>query len=103
MKAAKNDIVIFIICLVIGGLFPLVIFGKEFYFKVDAIVQLHDTYYIFRPYEFAIITIGLTLLNVFFFRAIWTGFKNKLTLIFLALGIIALGLALLKIYRMINS
>jgi uncharacterized membrane protein len=103
MGTTKRDIIIFIICLVVGGLFPLTIFGTDFYFKTDQEVQLHDTYFIFRPYEFAIVTIGLTLFFVFFFRAFRTRFKNKLTLTFLALGTIVLGLVAVQIYEMMNS
>lgn len=103
MGTAKKDIIIFIICLAIGGLFPLTIFGTDFYFKADQEVQLHDSYFIFRPYEFAIATIGLTLFFVFFFRAIRTRFRNKLTLTFLALGTIVLGLVVVETYEMINS
>jgi uncharacterized membrane protein len=103
MGATKKDIKIFIICLLTGGLFPLTIFGTEFYFKADQEVQLHDTYFIFRPYEFAIVIIGLILFFVFLIRAIRTRFKSKLTLTFLALGTIVLGLVVVQIYEMINS
>jgi uncharacterized membrane protein len=103
METTKKDIIIFIICLAVGGLFPLTIFGTGFYFKADQEVQLHDTYFVFRPYEFAIVTVGLTLFLVFLFRAIRTKFKNKLTLAFLALGTIVFGLVAVLIYGMINN
>jgi hypothetical protein len=102
METAKKDIVLFIFSLVIGGLFPLTIFGTDFYFTADQEIQLHDTYYIFRPFELAIIAIGLTLFFIFLFRAIRTRFRNKLTLTFLALGTIVLGLVVVEIFEMVN-
>lgn len=81
----------------------MTIFGTDFYLKTDQEIQLHDTYIIFQPYEFSIVTIGLTLFFVFSFRAFRTRFKNKLSLTFLALGTIVLGLVVAVIYEMINS
>lgn len=103
MRTINKDILFFIICLAIGGLILLTIFGTDFYLKADQEVQLHDSYFIFRPLEFAIVTIGLMLFIIFFIRAVGTGFKNKLTLTFLALGTIVLGLVAVEIYEIING
>ena len=103
MGKAKKEITIFFISLVVSGLLPVTIFGTDFYFKRNQEFQIYDTYYIFRPYEFALVTTGLTLFFVFFIRAIQTRFKNKLSLTFLTLGTIVLGLVIMHLYQMFNS
>lgn len=103
MKALNKDVVFFLASLIMGGLFPLAIFGADFYFKADQEVQFHDSYFVFRPLEFAIVTVGLVLFLVFLARAVSTKFKNKLTLAFLATGTIVLGLVVIEIFEIVNS
>ena len=99
----NKDVGLFIICLIIGGLVPLMLIGADFYTKEVQEVQLYDTYYVFNPFHFALATEGLTLFFSFLIRGILTKFRGRVTLIFFGLGTIITGLAGVRIYQIMNA
>jgi hypothetical protein len=86
--------------MIIGGLIPILIFGVDVYFKETLEVQLHDSYFIFRPFEFALSTIGPMLFLTFLFDGLNTKFKKRMTWLFFGLGTVIIGLIAIEIYEL---
>lgn len=103
MKTINKDVLLFIVSVLIGALVPMIIFGADFYLSAFQEVQLHDTYFIFRPFEFSIVTIGCTLFIVFLIRIIRTGFRNRIALVFLIIGTVVVGLSVRQVFEMANA
>lgn len=81
----------------------MTLFGVDFYAKDVHELQLHDSYFVFDPFEFALVTVGLTLFLSFLVRGILTKFKERLTWLFFGVGVVVIGLVGVEIYEIINS
>lgn len=96
----RNDLKSFFVVLLIGASVPMFLFGLDFYFKEYGEIQLHDTYIVFNPFEFALIPIASIFFSVFLVRAIRLKFQKQSTNIFLvfaaALTIVIIG----EIYKL---
>lgn len=81
----------------------MALFGVGFYIKDVQEVQLHDSYFVFDPFEFAFVTVGPVLFLSFLVRGIRTKFKERLTRIFFGLGIAIVALVVVEIYEITGS
>ena len=95
----NKDFFLFLISVLVGAIIPLMIFGGYFYFKEVQEIQLHDTYFIFNPFEFSLVTIGPILSIAFIVRVMQTRFKNKLSFTFLFVGLAITALVALEVYE----
>lgn len=81
----KTDFKLLFMVLLVGSLVPILVFGIDYYAHEQAI-QFHDAYFVFNPFEFALVPIGLILFVVFLLRAVKTKFRNRWAILFLVSG-----------------
>jgi hypothetical protein len=98
----KTDVILFAVCLVVGALAPLIVFGTDIYTMGIGEIQLHDLYFIVRPAEVALAAAGLLMVPVFLMRSLKATLRTRLSLLFLGLGGVTMILLALFGFRVLN-
>jgi hypothetical protein len=99
----RPEFKLFLTILLIGIVIPSLIFGFDFYLKEHIEIQLHDTYYIFAPFEFGLAVTAPIIFTVFLIKGLKNGFSQRLTNIFLCVGVILLLLVVIEIVEFLGS
>jgi hypothetical protein len=99
----KTDIILFAICLAVGAVLPVFLFGTDTYIMGAGEIQVHDLYLVVSPAEFCLATTGLLMVPVFLIRSLKATLRTRLSLVFLGLGGTTIILMALVGFRLLES
>jgi hypothetical protein len=99
----KTDVILFAICLAVGAMLPLLLFGTDTYIKGHGEIQLHDLYFVVSSAEFGLATTGLLMFPVFLIRSLKASLRTRLSLVFLGLGGTTIILIAIVGFRLLES
>ncbi len=92
----RPEFKLLITILLIGAVVPSLIFGFDFYLKKHIEIQLHDTYYVFAPFEFGLATIAPIMFVVYLIWGLRNRFSQMWANIFLCIGFILLFIEIVE-------